>query len=228
MKPTALLKRIDAYLIQVRPVLLVLDTSADLFGGDEIDRAQVRQFIGILRALAIRHSCAVVLLSHPSVAGMDSGSGLSGSTAWNNSVRSRLYLERVKDGREERDPNIRRLTNKKSNYGPAGAEIMLRWGAGVFDQVSGGGQSLNAEAQATAERVFLKLLRDFTTRGQHVNPSGGLNYAPNVFSGLPDAEGLSKPALRKAMSALLAKGQIRIAEDGPPSRKRTFLAIVEE
>jgi hypothetical protein len=63
--------------------------------GNENDRAQARQFIGMLRGLAIRHECAVLLLSHPSVAGIASGGGSSGSTAWNNSVRSRLYLSRV-------------------------------------------------------------------------------------------------------------------------------------
>ena len=53
------------------------------FGGDERTK-QVRRFISMLRALAIKIDCSVLLLSHPSVAGMTSGSGLSGSTAWNN------------------------------------------------------------------------------------------------------------------------------------------------
>ena len=75
--------------------VFVLDTLADLHAGQENDRATARQFIGFLRGLALRHELAVVLLAHPSNAGMASGSGLSGSTAWNASVRSRLYLERV-------------------------------------------------------------------------------------------------------------------------------------
>lgn len=116
-----------------RPALLVLDTLADFFGGNENDRAQARQFIGMLRGLAIRHDCAVLLLSHPSVAGISSGVGSSGSTAWNNSVRSRLYLSRVtgEDGYEP-NPDARRLAVKKSNYGRIGAEILLHWDKGVF------------------------------------------------------------------------------------------------
>src|SRR5690606_40940583 len=70
----------------------VCSSDLDLFGGDEINRNQVRRFIGMLRALAIAFDTAVVLLSHPSVQGMQTGTGTSGSTAWNNSVRSRLYL----------------------------------------------------------------------------------------------------------------------------------------
>jgi hypothetical protein len=42
------------------------------------DRAKVRQFIGILRGLALRQRCAVMLLGHPSVTGLDSGTGTSG------------------------------------------------------------------------------------------------------------------------------------------------------
>ena len=77
-----------------RPSLLILDTLADLFGGDEIKRPHSRQFIGLLRGLAIEFRLTIDLLSHPSQSGMASGAGASGSTAWSNSVRSRLYLER--------------------------------------------------------------------------------------------------------------------------------------
>ncbi|WP_369675560.1 AAA family ATPase, partial [Enterococcus faecium] len=92
-----------------RPALVGLDTLADLHSGQENDRTTARQFIGLLRGLAIRHGCAVVLLAHPSLTGMASGSGLSGSTAWNASVRSRLYLERVVQDGYEADPDRRVL-----------------------------------------------------------------------------------------------------------------------
>lgn len=74
-----------------------------------------------MRGLAIDHQLAVVLIAHPSLTGMSTGSGSSGSTAWSNSVRSRLYLERVK-GADDReiDADLRVLQVKKSNYGPIG------------------------------------------------------------------------------------------------------------
>jgi RecA-family ATPase len=55
-----------------------------VFGGDEINRSQVRKFVSMLRGLAIEYDCAVLLLSHPSLTGPNSGTGTSGSTAWNN------------------------------------------------------------------------------------------------------------------------------------------------
>jgi RecA-family ATPase len=62
-----------------------------MFGGDECVRTQVRQFINLLKGLARKHNCAILLLAHPSLTGMNTGTGLSGSTDWNNGVRSRLY-----------------------------------------------------------------------------------------------------------------------------------------
>ncbi|MCA3518508.1 MAG: AAA family ATPase, partial [Rhodobacter sp.] len=95
LRPTALFRDLDARLASERPALMVLDTLADLFPGNENDRAQARQFVGMLRGLAIRHECAVLLLAHPSLAGLSTGTGTSGSTGWNNSVRSRIYLSRI-------------------------------------------------------------------------------------------------------------------------------------
>ena len=104
----------------LRPKLIVIDPSADVFGGDEINRAQVRKFVSMLRGLAMEIDCAVLLLSHPSLTGMSSGTGTSGSTAWNNSVRSRLYLE-------IKSPEARILTVVKANHGKVGEKIEMRW-----------------------------------------------------------------------------------------------------
>ena len=80
----------------------------------------------------------VLLTSHPSLTGLSSGSGLSGSTAWNASVRSRLYFKRaIFDKGEEPDPDLRVLEVVKANYGPVGETIMLRWDNGLFLPVAG-------------------------------------------------------------------------------------------
>ncbi|MFV0302054.1 MAG: AAA family ATPase, partial [Paracoccus sp. (in: a-proteobacteria)] len=132
-KATALFREIDAYMIELQPAVVVLDTLADLFPGNENDRGQARQFIGLLRGLAIRHGCAVLLLAHPSLSGIQNGTGLSGSTGWNNSVRSRLYLRRVIQGEDEPNPDARVLETMKANYAATGAEIALTWRNGVFE-----------------------------------------------------------------------------------------------
>ena len=102
VKETPLWRELVALVGRIRPRLVILDTLADVFAGNEIARQEARQFIGLLRGLAIAEETAVALLAHPSLAGMANGSGTSGSTAWSNSVRSRLYLETIKgdDGKE--------------------------------------------------------------------------------------------------------------------------------
>src|SRR5262249_38089165 len=91
---TDLYRGIDCLLARAKPALLVLDTLADIYGGDEIVRQQVRAFVNMLRRLALAHDVAIVVLAHPSLSGLNSGNGTSGSTAWNNSVRFRAYFTR--------------------------------------------------------------------------------------------------------------------------------------
>lgn len=224
---SALFHEIEKRIAEESPALVVLDTLADLFPGNENDRAQARQFVGLLRGLAIKHECALLLLSHPSLSGLNSGSGTSGSTAWNNSVRSRLYLERVIQDGYEANPDARLLSTKKANYGRNGGEISVTWQGGVFvaDAPETGLDRMAAGAKA--ERVFLKLLGLLAAQGRRVNTGGGQTYAPTVFSNHPEAEGVNKRGFRSAMETLLAAGKIRLAEDGPPSKRRQFLEAVE-
>ena len=227
LEPTPLLAAIEELLERDKPDLLVLDTLADYFAGNENDRAQARQFVGILRGLAIRHKCAVFMLAHPSLTGLNSGTGTSGSTGWNNSVRSRLYLSRVKQDGYEANPDTRVLQTMKSNYARIGAEIALTWQNGVFVADAPVTGLDRMAASAKAERLFLTFLRQLDEQGRRVNHSGGQTYAPKVFAAHPDAEGVTKRAFVQAMESLLASGKVTISEDGPPSKRRQFLVVAE-
>jgi RecA-family ATPase len=107
--------------------LLVLDSLHDIFAGNENVRAEARAFVQALSLLAEAIDGAVVVLAHPSMSGLDRGSGTSGSTAWHNAVRSRLFLTRPEpvDG-FSLDPDLRVLKTVKSNYARAGEAIGLR------------------------------------------------------------------------------------------------------
>ncbi|MEO9792326.1 MAG: AAA family ATPase [Tateyamaria sp.] len=221
MIATQLLDLVRERVEALRPKLIVLDTLADLFGGNENDRSQARQFIGMLRGIAIKFQCAVVVLSHPSLTGMASGTGSSGSTGWNNSVRSRLYLSRP-DDEDGGDTDGRVLQVKKANYGPVGDEVALRWVKGVFIK-SGGAGFVSADGaylgDVVAEEAFLKLLDEMNKQDRRVSSSGGKNYAPSLFATNPDNEGVSKKRFQRAMERLLASGRIEITKEGPPSKR---------
>lgn len=192
---------LDGYAKAIQPKLIVLDTLADIFPGNENDRAQVRHFIGLLRGLAIRHRCAVLILAHPSLTGIASGTGASGSTAWNNSVRSRLYFERIKSEGYESDPDARRLKVMKSNYGPIDTEIAVRWQDGVFIAQQA---MFSSDNDARAERVVLSLVERNAAQGRYFTAM----RAPGEMASMPGSEGLSKSMLKRAMERLFATGKL--------------------
>lgn len=189
LQRTGLYRVVENHIRATRPALVVIDTLADVYPANENDRAKVRQFIGMLRHWAIAYECAVVLLAHPSLTGINSGTGTSGSTGWSNSVRSRLYLRRITDQDGiEGDPDARILKTMKIQYGRTGGEIRLQWRDGAFVATEQS-QSAQANPLERAERVFLKLLDEVTSQGRHVNAYGGPAHAALVFSKQPNAEG---------------------------------------
>lgn len=226
LKATPLFEALKRLVEKFKPGLLILDTLADLFGGDEIKKVHARQFIGLLRGLALDYEVTIVLLSHPSLSGMKTGEGTSGNTAWNNSVRSRLYLERQKnaDGSED-DTDIRVLTMKKANRAAIGGKIVVRYCEGRFVREDAG--AIASEVEREAERVFLVLLRQFAKEGRSVSPSPSKTYAPTLFAEHPDAGRVAKEHFAKAMARLLSQGRVRIEEHGPPSRRSQKLVISE-
>jgi hypothetical protein len=133
---TPFYRELRSIVLEHRIELLGLDTVADLFGGNEIVRSQVNHFVkavigGLIESCrAAGWTLTMVLLAHPSLTGRNSGDGTSGSTAWSNAVRSRLYLE-VPDEADP-DTDMRILSRKKANYARAGEVVSLMWSDGVL------------------------------------------------------------------------------------------------
>lgn len=230
--PTPLLLRVRTDVIALRPRLFIIDPAADVFAGKEIDRAQVRQFITLLRGIAIAADCAVILAAHPSLSGMREGTGLSGSTAWSNSVRARFYLTTPKDDGgddgDEPDAGLRVLECKKSNYGPPAASIPLRWENGVFVVVAAQSASDQVVAEAMVEEIFLTLLRRLAVQNRNVSDKHSPSYAPTTFARQPEAKQKKVRAadFEAAMERLFTAGRIKVVSDGPPSRQRSRIVEV--
>jgi RecA-family ATPase len=221
---TALYAELESIIAESRPEGVFLDTLADVYGGNEIVRAQVRQFIGMLRRLAMGYGCTIVVLAHPSLAGMDKGT--SGSTGWSNSVRSRIYLKRIyeKDGREP-DEDARALSVGKLNYGRVGLEIPMRWQSGVLVPMSVGPTGDPMVAAAKADRVFVELLRKYMGQNQYVSMSTGKSFAPFIFAKDAAVQGVNKAALTEAMKRLVDAGTIENAPHGAASKKMFRLYV---
>jgi RecA-family ATPase len=224
IEPTAIYRSLDEYMTEWAPSLTALDVLADMFGGDENSRVQSRQFIGLLKKLARKHACAFLVLAHPSLTGTNTGTGTSGSTGWNNAVRSRLYFQTAKasDGSEP-NPNLRTLQGMKSNYGVPGGKIDLEWINGLFVPVQGAAGLDKLAAEAKADDVFLRLLKRFNAQGRNAGVRKGTSYAPALFADEPDNQGIGKAQFAAAMTRLLAAEKIRIEETGPQSRRSQTL-----
>ena len=104
---------------------LVIDTATQTFAGNQNDEQQVVQYCNLLRRLAVLIQGVVLMTKHPSVAGRALGTGESGSVAWSNSVRARMYLTKDKQGSLG-------LEMMKSNYSKAGDRVPVVWKRGCF------------------------------------------------------------------------------------------------
>ena len=208
LKPTPLLSHIETKIQHEKPAIVVFDTLADIFVGDENQRSLARQFIGMMRTLAYDNNCAILLLAHPSKAGMHEKTGTSGSTGWSNSARSRIYLTRSNPD----NPNLRQLENMKNNYAQIGRTLQLNWQSGCFVVEDQNSKFMNL-GQNAVDEIFLKILDDLTMKEIPLNAHSGSNYAPTKFAKHPLANGITKKAFKLSMDRLLEKGKIKSVKE---------------
>ncbi|WFU37594.1 AAA family ATPase [Bradyrhizobium sp. CB82] len=215
----------------IKPKNISIDTLSRAFAGSEIDRVQVYAFAMHMQALAMVSDGSVTVLSHPSLQGIASGSGISGSTAWHGAFRFRQYLKGVKadDGEQRDDNDLREFEFKKNQYGPCSESIVLRYQRGLF-LPEGGISNLDKLArEAKAQVVFLDLLRRFLVEGRNVcDKKNANNYAPTAFAREDEAKKhrLKKEELEEAMRQLFKAEKLRVETYGRPSDPRSRLIIV--
>lgn len=198
-----------------KPVNISLDPLSHVFAGNEVDRVQVYAFIHMLRELARAANGTVTLLGHPSVRGIETGTGISGSTAWHAAVRFRAFLRKRKRKRNpdeeeplERDNGWRMLEFHKNQYGALSRTIELRWHAGVFRPIA---EEDRAAREEVLVELFLELLSRFTRENRNVSlNSRSPNYAPAMFVQEEEAKGdqVTKEDLERVMRDLLRSGRI--------------------
>ena len=220
MEVTSLYRQVREAAGDIKPKNISIDTLSRAFAGSEIDRVQVYGFAMHMQALASVASGSVTVLSHPSLQGIASGSGISGSTAWHGAFRFRQYLTSIKpaDG-EQPDDDLRELEFKKNQYGPKCESIVLRYQRGLFLPERGLGSLEKAVQDQKDDELFLTLLAQFEKQGRRVSdrPTSP-NYAPALFSKDPRVNGTRKDRFAGAMARLFAANKIHVVQYGKPSR----------
>jgi RecA-family ATPase len=216
IQPSPLFAQLTEQARDLRAACVIIEAAADVFAGDEINRSQVRQFMGLLRGLAVKIDGSVLLLQHPSLTGMTSGTGTSGSTHWRNCARPFMHFSAA-----DKD-DLRMFEVNKINYGPKSG-LQCQWKNGVFVPIGAGNPIERAAAEAPIDDAFLKCLDAATAQKRSASPNKGITYAPAVFEGMPEAAGFNRKALGPAMERLLAAGRIKSETKGPASRLKTQL-----
>lgn len=167
---TAAHQDLGAYVAEHDIGLLIIDNASDVYDGDENARPLVRAFLRSTAQLVRDRGGAVMLLAHvdksTSRAGRSSSNGeaYSGSTAWHNSARSRLFLVELEPGSLE-------LQHQKSNLGPRLPPLALSWphdGLPTLADEWAAGGAIGSMRDKLDTRAMLALIGEFYDRGEYV------------------------------------------------------------
>jgi RecA-family ATPase len=229
IEPTPLYRQLLQAAGDIKPKMIGIASSANVFTGSEIDRTQTQQFIGLLNRLAMTAVGGVVLIAHPSLTGINTDTGLSGTTQWHNAVRARFYLKGIKaEADEQPDTDLRELVFKKNQFGPMSASIVLRYRNGLFlPEASISGLDKIAR-EAKADEIFLELLQRITKEGRNVGDKrNSPNYAPTMFAKEPEAKGIKmrKSDFEAAMLRLFKDNKICAEPYGRADRGSTRIVL---
>ena len=97
----------------------------------------------------------------------EGGEVYSGSTAWHNSVRSRLFMSRAEDG-------TLTLEHQKNNLGPLRDPLTLIWPPGGLPeslQVDAFAGRLQGRADDERAAAILRLIAEYEARQQYASPA---------------------------------------------------------
>jgi archaellum biogenesis ATPase FlaH len=175
--------------VRTRADVVIIDNASDVFADNENDRTAVRGFMRCLNLIAFETLAAMLLLAHVDKAsvrhgaGSDSASTFSGSTAWNNSARSRWAMTR------EDDAVL--LRHEKSNLGPLQGEIKLEFDpyAKVFRPFGTiPGKAAAVSLMRNQQRgAILRLIDEEAERGANLSMS--MQAPTNVWAVIRDKPG---------------------------------------
>jgi hypothetical protein len=174
---------LEAFVAEHQVEVLFVDNASDTFDGDEINRAMVRAFVRSLVRLVRERNGAVILLAHvdklTSRAGKNATNteAYSGSTAWHNSARSRLFLLEIGE-------RTYQLQHHKSNLGPKQAPLDLEWPIDGLPMAAGSGPVVQGYLDDKDTAALLRLIHEFYGRGEWISPATqSRHHAPALLSG---------------------------------------------
>jgi AAA domain len=218
VEPTPLFQVLESILDDIGPGLIVLDPLAMLFRGDWMSTDDAFDFVGLFKRWAKKYDAGVLLLAHPSKAGMASGRGDFSSVGWSAAVRSRLYLDKRKDGKGKEIKGERTLTNMKANYAPDGNTIHLRWDNWGFVPIDVGSSTERADKIDGAILSAMVAIRD---RGVAMSANTGVsNGYPKLIGKEPGMGIYDEKEIIEAVNRLAALELVEFVTE--KTKRRVF------
>jgi phage/plasmid primase-like uncharacterized protein len=213
---TSLMEELHEQAADLEAQAVILDNAAQLYGGSENDRHAVTMFLNALAgALPGR---AVMLLAHPA---RSAGSEFSGSSAWENTARTRLYLgtklpDQKADPDEQPDEAVRYLSRRKANYSNRDwRRFTYHDGVLVPEAVEATGGIVGHLRDQATERVVLAGLKRLQETG--LSPTDGKTsprYLPRMILEYKLGDSHSSAELGAAMRRMILDGRLRRATVG--------------
>ncbi len=209
-----------------------LDSVARTYGGDENNRNQVTRFVSDYLVRACEPMGAgLCLLGHP---GKATGNEYSGSTAWEGSVRSRLYLathlpDREPDESDVADETVRFLSRRKANYGPKDWRRLNYVNGVLVPETTERPPSFSRPSGQFAQDVVLRAVR----RLKDVNLHGCLStrsdrYLPKLAKQYGFLQDLSEREFTGAMRELVKAKRLETVTVGKsPANRNPVPGLVE-
>ena len=226
---TPVLEQLREQAMDLRADVVILDNVAHLYGGNENDRPSVTAFQNSLTgALA---GLATLLLGHPS---RSPNSEFSGSSAWENAARTRLYLgdklpDQKGDPDEEPADDVRYLARRKANYSSRDwRRFNYANGVLVPEDIDPRGGIVAEIRERNAEKALLDGVQRLKEIGQH--PTDGTTsprFLPRLMAEFKLSQGISRPELADAMRRLILAGKLRRAQVGRREGNRAVIYGLE-
>lgn len=209
--PTLTMSELERRIVATGARQVFIDNASSVFCANHNDNVQVTAFISYLRRLAERTKCNILILAHVSADNATKGAAKTyyGSTAWHNSVRSRIFME-LKPAQDGIDEHIN-VIHEKSNYGMLAEPFKLQRNGetGVLRLLSSYeiAQAIDENISNIAEQVYADIGAIFEKGGYVVvSAQGSTNFYTSLSNHFPnkyrDGDRKTKQEVKLALQRL--------------------------
>ncbi len=229
--PTSMMSELREQIGDYKAGYVFLDSVARVYGGNENDRHQVTEFVSALAGACEPTGAGLCLLGHP---GKAVGSEYSGSTAWEGSVRSRLYLaNRLPDQRDDdgdetpTEDTVRYLSRRKANYS-AKDWRRLNYTGGVLVPETRSPQPFGRPSGEFGQDIVIRAVRKLAELGMHGNcSSNSPAYLPRLARQYRLLDDLGERQFASHMRELIVAKRLANETVGQYSNRTPKLGLVE-